>query len=179
MKKGRAALRRLTLAAMLIAMSVVIGIFCKSVLNFANGMARITFENLPIILGGILLGPVYGGAIGLASDLLSYLLSGQAYAPIPLVTLGAVLVGVCAGLVSRFVVKEHGSKQTILAGAAAHLVGSMIVKPIGLFSIYGWAVLLRIPIYLAIAPIEILLICLLFKNRGFKKIAEGIGHDLR
>ena len=75
-------LKSLTLAAMLTAMSVVIGIFCKNFLNFGGGLFRITFENLPIILSGILFGPAVGGAVGIASDLVSYLLSSQIYPPI-------------------------------------------------------------------------------------------------
>ena len=63
--------KSLTLAAMLVAMSVVIGIFCKTFLNFAGGLVRITFENLPIILSGILFGPIVGGLVGAASDLVS------------------------------------------------------------------------------------------------------------
>ena len=49
--------KALVLAAMLTAMSVVIGMFCKTLLNFGNGLFRVTFENLPIILSGIIFGP--------------------------------------------------------------------------------------------------------------------------
>ena len=86
-------LRVLTQAAMLTAMSVVIGIFCKSFLNFGNGLFRITFENLPIILSGLLFGPVIGGIVGVATDLISYLLSPQLYPPNLIVTAGAFSVG--------------------------------------------------------------------------------------
>ena len=167
-------LRRLTLAAMLAAMSVVIGIFCKSFLDF-GGVFRITFENLPIIISGILFGPIFGGAVGAASDLISYLLSPQTFPPNLVVTLGAAMVGVVSGLVSRFLVKRRGNVQFILSGALAHIVGSMIIKPIGLFAYYEWLVLWRIPIYLAIAPVEILLICLLFKNKSFRRLTDGVG----
>ena len=61
MKKS---IRVITLAAMLTAMSVVIGIFCKNFLNFGGGLFRITFENLPIILTGILFGPFVGAVVG-------------------------------------------------------------------------------------------------------------------
>ena len=44
--------RALTLAAMLTAMSVVIGILCKNFLTF-NIYYRITFENLPVIFAAI------------------------------------------------------------------------------------------------------------------------------
>ena len=171
-------IKKLTLAAMLVAMSVVIGIFCKSALNFGAGLFRITFENLPIILSGILFGPIFGGVTGLASDLLSYLLSGQAQPPLILVTIGATLIGVVSGLTSRFIVKKRCSLQIILSGSFAHIIGSMIIKPIGLFKYYGWAVLLRIPFYCVIAPIEILLLCLLFKNSGFNKLIRDIDHKI-
>lgn len=169
------AVRSLTLAAMLIAMSVVIGIFCKSVLNFGGGLFRITFENFPIIISGILFGPIVGGAVGLGSDLISYLLSGQAYPPNLIVSVGATLVGVISGTVSKFIVKKRGNLQVILSGGLAHLIGSMIVKPIGLFAFYEWAVLWRIPLYLVIAPLEILIICLLFKNRTFIRLTDSVG----
>ena len=169
------AVRMVTLAAMLIAMSVVIGIFCKSVLNFGGGLFRITFENFPIIISGILFGPIVGGAVGLGSDLISYLLSGQAYPPNLIVSVGATLVGVISGLVAKFVIKKRGTLQVIVAGGLSHLIGSMIIKPIGLFAFYEWAVLWRIPLYLVIAPTEILIIALLFKNATFNRLTADIG----
>jgi len=179
MKKGLfKSVKCLTLAAMLVAMSVVIGIFCKSVLNFGNGLFRVTFENLPIILSGIIFGPLVGTVVGISSDLLSYLLSGQTYPPNLLVTLGAALVGLISGLISRFLIKKRGFLQIILSGTLAHIVGSMIIKPIGLYQFYGWAVLWRIPLYFMIAPIEILLLCLLFKNSGFRRMINEIDKDL-
>ena len=106
--------RALTLAAMLAAMSVVIGIFCKTLLNFGNGLMRITFENLPIIISGMLFGPIAGGAVGAASDLMSYLLSPQTYPPNLIVTLGATTVGVVSGVISHYIVKKRGVLQTII-----------------------------------------------------------------
>ena len=90
---AKSALKRLTLGAMLAAMSVVIGMFCKSFLNFGGGLWRVTFENLPIILAGVFLGPITGGLVGVVSDLTSYLLSPQIYPPNLIVTFGAFAVG--------------------------------------------------------------------------------------
>ncbi len=165
-------LGRLTLAAMLTAMSVVIGIFCKTFLNFGTGLFRITFENLPILLSGILFGPLVGGVIGAASDLISYLLSSQAYPPNLIVTLGATTVGVVSGIFSKYLCKTRGYKQIIISSAAAHIIGSMIIKPIGLFQFYSWAVLWRIPLYLMIAPLEIFVLCMLYKNSSFRKLID-------
>ena len=167
-------IKTLTLAAMLVAMSVIIGIFCKSVLNFGGGLFRITFENLPIIISGIVFGPVVGGVVGVGSDLISYLLSGQSYPPNLIVTLGAAMVGVVSGIFAKYIVKQKGNLKIIISGATAHIVGSMIIKPIGLYTFYGWAVLWRIPMYLCIAPCEIFLICLLFNSKSFRRLVDDI-----
>ena len=161
---------KLTIAAMMTAMSVVIGIFCKTALNFGGGLFRITFENLPIIMSGVVFGPFVGGIVGGLSDLISYLLSAQVYPPNLVVTAGAISVGIVSGAVSRYLVRKRRALQIVSSGAAAHIVGSMIIKPIGLFQFYGWAVLFRIPLYLIIAPIEILILILLFRNSGFSKM---------
>ena len=160
----------MTVAAMLTSMSVVIGILCKNFLNFGGGLFRVTFENLPIIMGGLLFGPIIGGIIGAASDLLSYIFSAQIYPPNLIVTAGAISVGAISGLVSRYVVKKKGTAQIIASGGLAHIVGSMIIKPIGLFQFYSWAVLFRIPLYFIIAPIEIALICVLFSRKSFCRV---------
>ena len=172
--KSKAALKRLVLGAMLAAMSVVIGMFCKSFLNFGGGLWRVTFENLPIILAGVFLGPVTGGMVGIVSDLTSYLLSPQIYPPNLIVTAGACAVGLASGLMARFVIRERSVKQIILSASAAHVIGSMIIKPIGLYQFYQWAVLVRIPLYMVIAPLEIFLLCMLWKQKSFRKLFDKL-----
>ena len=162
----------LTIASLLTAMSVVIGIFCKSMLNFGDGLFRITFENLPIILSGILFGPIVGGLVGIASDLISYLLSPQVFPLKIIVTLGAGAIGVLSGVVSKYVIKKGGYLQIIASASVAHLIGSVIIKSIGLFSFYQWAVLFRLPTYLLIASVEVAIICLLYKKSSFRRLIE-------
>lgn len=172
-------IKGMTLSAMLVAMSVVIGIFCKTYLNLGAGLFRITFENMPIIVSGILYGPIVGALVGAASDLVSYLLSPQTYPPNLIVTAGAALIGAVSGIVARFIVKKKGRKQIILSGALAHITGSMIVKSIGLYQFYGISVLFRIPLYIAIASVEIFIICLLFDRASFRRaVGYGVGESL-
>ena len=165
----------ITTAAMMTAISVLIGIFCKNYMNFGvpPGLFRVTFENLPIIMSGILYGPIIGGVVGVLTDLISYLLSSQAYPPNLIVTLGAAVSGIMAGLVAKFIIKKKGKAQIIAASALSHLVASMIIKSIGLYQYYGWLVLARIPLYLCIAPIEIIIICALLKRKSF---ARAVGY---
>ena len=177
--KAFGSVKRLCAAAMLVAISVVIGIFCKNVLNFGNGLFRITFEGMPIILSGIMFGPLVGGFVGFSADVLSYFLSTQSFAISPIVTAAATLMGVTSGVVAKYIVKMGGNKQIIISGAVAHIISSMIIKPIGLFVYYGWAVLFRIPLYLVIAPIEIFIICLMYKNREFRRILNGVQTNKR
>lgn len=162
--------RGMTVAAMLVALSVLVGIFCKTYLNFGMGLFRVTFENLPIIMAGVLYGPIVGGLVGVCSDLVSYLFSNQAYPPNLWVTLGALAVGVVSGIISKIIIKRKCYGQIIISGTAAHVVGSMIIKTIGLYSYYGIAVLVRVPLYLVIASLEILVLCLLLGRRSFGRV---------
>lgn len=166
--------KKIAFAAMLVAMSVIIGIFCKNFMNFGLGLFRITFENLPIILAGIYLGPIVGGFVGVATDLISYLLSSQIYPPNLVVTLGALVIGVLAGLTPVVLVRKKGYLQIVVSATLAHLIGSMIIKSIGLYQFYGIAVLWRIPIYIGIASLEIFIMCILYKNRNIKNLLEGL-----
>ena len=175
MNKAKKELRKLCLCAMLLAMSIAIGYLCKSIFASVDGLFRISFDTLPVIIVAVLFGPVWGGVIGACSDLLTYVITPQAFAPIPLVTVGYAMIGVVAGIVAKYVVKKTGNLQIILAGGLGHLVGSMICKVIGLYSIYGWLVLVRIPIYLIVGAIEIFLICLLFKNKTFRRSVQEFG----
>jgi len=167
-------IKRLVIAAMLVAMSFVLGIICKNFMNFVGGLLRITFENLPILLAGIFLGPIVGGLVGAASDLVSYFMSPQIYPPNLWVTAGAFCVGVVSGIMARYVVKKRGTKQIIVSSATAHLLGSMIIKTIGLYSYYGIAVLVRFPLYLVIASLEITLICILWRQASFRRLFEKL-----
>ncbi len=170
MKTQKFTTKVLTTGAMLTAVSIVVGIFCKNFLNFGNGLFRITFENFPIILSGILFGPVTGAIVGAASDVLSYILSTQSFAISPLVTLGAASVGAVAGLMSSRLKRKKPLTRFLLSAVAAHTVGSMLIKSIGLYVYYGPYVLVRIPLYLVIGTLECVIIHFLYRNKTFRKL---------
>jgi len=165
-------LQSLTLGAMLTAVSIVVGIFCKNFLNFGNGLFRITFENFPIILSGLLFGPVVGAIVGAASDMLSYILSTQTFAISPIVTLGAASIGAVSGIVSRFFSKKNSATKVFVSAGTAHFVGSIVIKSFGLYAYYGSAVLVRIPLYFLITILESLIIIIMYRNRAFHRFLE-------
>lgn len=172
-EKGLRNVKVLTTAAMLGALSVIIGIFCKNFLNFGNGLFRVTFENFPIIMSGILFGPAVGAATGIVSDMVSYFLSTQSFAISPIVTLGAALVGAVSGIVSNYIIKKRGAVRIIVSTLAAHAVGSLIVKTFGIYAYYnmsyGMLLLYRIPTYTTIIAVESFFLCLIFRHKAFQK----------
>jgi ECF transporter S component (folate family) len=172
-QKGLRNVRVLATAAMLGALSVVIGIFCKNFLNFGAGMFRVTFENFPIILSGILFGPAVGASVGIISDMVSYFLSTQSFAISPIVTLGAALVGAVSGIVSNYIIKKRGVAQVLISVIAAHAIGSLLVKTFGIYAYYnisyGLMLLYRLPTYTVIAALESSAICLILKHKAFRK----------
>jgi len=127
--------RILTAAAMLTALSVVIGILCKNFFTF-NVYYRITFENLPIILCGILFGPAVGAMSGACADVVSCLCSTNP-AVNPLITLGAVCVGLISGLVPKIIVKKSCPTQYAVAVALAHLIGQVGIKSVAKMIWFG------------------------------------------
>ena len=166
-------IRIMTLSAMLTAMSVVIGIFCKNFLNFGGGLFRITFENLPILLSGIMFGPLVGGIVGAATDVVSYFFSNQIYPINIMVTIGAASIGVVSGFFSTLVFRKKGVMRIIIPSLLAHIIGSMFIKSVGLYSYYGIAVMWRVPLYFIIAPLEIVLMCAMYKNSAVRKMIDS------
>lgn len=122
-------IKKIAIAAMLMALSVVIGIVCKNLLTFSV-YYRITFENLPVILAACLFGPWYGAAVGVGADLVSCVCSTNPNVN-PIISIGAFAVGLCAGVAARYIIKEKGKVQTALAVALAHLVGQVGIKSVG------------------------------------------------
>ena len=95
MNHSRNSVRKLTMLALLTAMSIV---FAR-VLSISTGFVRFNLGSLPTLLAGVLFGPVEGFAVGAVADMIGGTLSG--YAINPLITLGAGSIGLTAGLLWR------------------------------------------------------------------------------
>jgi ECF transporter S component (folate family) len=172
-------LQILTVCAMMVAISVVLGWIGRTYFTFAGGSIRITFENLPIIFCGITFGPVIGFIVGILSDLVSCLVAPQP-AVLPLITLGAGAVGLISGLISRFVFKNKRNSLVciLLSAIGGHAVGSVILKTIALLYYYSSPLLLtfgtRGITYILICGIEIFLLYVILKNREISKLMREI-----
>ncbi len=163
-KKGKTATRNIITAALLAALSVVLG----RLLAFTAGPFRISFENLPVILAGIMLGPVGGVLVGIVEDIVGCFVAG--YAINPIITAGAACVGLVSGLVFSYMPVANRSVKLMLSVIIAHTIGSVIIKSLGLYVYYSYpaAMLLwRIPTYVIISGAEFIILRLLLANKAF------------
>ncbi|MDE6785364.1 MAG: folate family ECF transporter S component [Ruminococcus sp.] len=157
--------RVMIISGLFIALSIILGKFAHIAIGDS---IRISFENLPIIMAGIFFGPFVGGAVGIGADLIGCLLKG--YAINPIITLGGASIGLISGFISVIAAKLPLMFRVPISVLAAHIIGSMLIKSIGLYIYYHTpreVLMLRIPLYLATAALESLIIYLLLKNKAF------------
>ena len=137
MNHSRNSVRKLTMLALLTAMSIV---FAR-VLSISTGFVRFTLGSLPTLLAAVLFGPVEGFAVGAVADMIGGTLSG--YAINPLITLGAGSIGLTAGLLWRALPNLRLGLRTQVSVFAGHAVGSIVINSLALhlFYNYPWSVL--------------------------------------
>ena len=155
----------LSSAAILASISFLLGFLAKIIQG--TGILRLTLENLPVVLAGIVFGPTVGAAVGIGADLISCISAGQA--PLPLITVGAAAVGIVSGLLGKKVfLQKPRFLSVLLCEAAAQTVGSIVVKTAALSLLFptieGWMFALRVPIYLLIIAVESVLLYFLLRS---------------
>lgn len=172
--KNRFPVRKLCIAAMLMALSVIIGIICKNFMTWQI-YNRITFENFPIIIAGFCFGPVWGALVGAGADLISCLCSANPVVN-PIISAGAATVGLLSGLIPWIVEKvqrkPRGKLALGLGVVSAHLIGQVLIKSIGKIVWYDMPLnfaFLSLAFSCGIGTFEFLLIMLLLRNREIHK----------
>ena len=120
-KKSLFGVRQMTLGAMLTAIVVLLQILANLIQPFPG--VSITLVLVPIVVGAALLGPVWGGWLGLVFGAV-VLISGGAANFLPIHALGTVLTvlvkGVCAGLAAGCVyglLKKRNQYLAIICAA--------------------------------------------------------------
>ena len=166
-------LRVLASASFLVALSIVCG---KYLAIPVSTVMRFSFENLPILLAGMMLGPAMGVLTGVVADLLGCVLVG--YAINPVVTIGAAAVGLLGGACYRLFSKTSLFPRIMLSVLAAHLVGSVLMKTWGLAVFYDMPfyllLLWRLLNYVIVGGAEGALLYYLLKNRTIRRLFENL-----
>ena len=163
--------KTLVICALFTALSIIFGKF----LNIPVGETiRFSFENTPLFLSGILFGPIISGMVAFVSDILGSILRG--YAINPVITLGAVFTSVTGAFLFKLFKNLPVFLRLFLSVSIAHILGSVIIKTIGLSLYTGTSFMVLLPMrainYSIMIIIDTLVLFFLLKNRSFKKILE-------
>lgn len=115
MNKSKFSTKTLTQAGFLTAISIVLTRFVSIMVPLAGGLPalRLGFGELPIVLSGLLFGPLVGGTTGLVADLIGALAFPQG--PFfPGFTLSSMLWGILPGIYSIYLRRkgENGNPFT-------------------------------------------------------------------
>ena len=149
--------KKLTILGLLIALEVVFARF----LSISAWNIRIGFSFLPIVLAGMLYGPIEGGIVGAISDLIGALLfpSGPFF---PGFTLSACLTGIVFGL---FLKKDQSIWRIILAVVVNQIFMSLLLNSFWISTLYGSPF---VPVLTArlvqsaiVAPVQVIVILIL------------------
>ena len=169
MKRAHFNLKITIACAMLSALSIVLGKYLA--INIGDTF-RISLESLPIIFGGIFLGAIPAVLIALVADVLGCLMVG--YTINPIITIGAMLIGLASAVVYRLC-KKYALREAFaiaIAVGCAHLIGSVVVKTVGLSVFYDTPLFvlmaLRLLNYAFIALAEGLTLYVLSKSTGLR-----------
>lgn len=166
-------LHLLAVSAFLAALSIVCG---KYLALPVGNVLRFSFENLPILLAGMMFGPITGALVGIVADVLGCVM--VAYTINPLVTLGAACIGLLGGVLFRLTKKLPLLWQTCLTVILTHLVASVVVKTFGLAAYYDMPfhilLLWRLLNYAVVGVVEWLLLYTILKNQALRRSFESL-----
>lgn len=164
--------RVLIISSLLAAMSIVLGKYLQIPVGDS---IRISFENLPVLMAGIFFGPVVGAVTGAAADLIGCFVKG--YAVNPIITCGAACIGFVSGAVYHFFPRRKELARVAASVMSAHILGSMIVKSVGLVLYYHTKMAViawRVPLYILIGTAETIAIYTLLSNKAFMAELEKV-----
>lgn len=163
MQKKSLSVKSVVLLGLMVALNVVLGRFS---IQITPEVRLSVLGFIPIAMAGMLMGPLYGGLVGAAGDVLNYALFTHAYGGyFPGYTLTALLSGIWYGLVL------HGKRITWLRAAVAILpviiLGEMGLNSVWTYMLYSKTFWARLPLRLLTniieCPIKILLLMVLTK----------------
>lgn len=152
--------RVLVKAAFLTAISIVLTRFLYYFLPIAGGIPaiRLSVGEVPLILSGMMFGPVVGGITGLAADIIGVLINPQGVFH-PGFTLSSIMWGVIPGLLFLIFKKQSTYEKKfskvniILTVTVCFIIISLGLNTLWLSSMFGKGfIVLFVPRLIAIVP---------------------------
>ena len=163
--------RTVAVCGMLLALKMVLGMFTVNV----SSLLKVGFAYLPVAAAGMLFGPIVGGVVGAAGDVVGYFI--QPTGPyFPGFTLNAFLSGFVYGLLLyRRPVKLM---RTFAAKTLVTFLVSFLLNPLWLSVLYGKAffavVSARIAANLVVLPVDTAVLFTLLKIMDRSRVARMV-----
>ena len=167
--------KTLAYCAMLAAIQVVLA---RLIVPMPAADTRFSIEAVPVVLAGLLFGPLPGALVGFTADLVGCLFSGFGYNP--LFCLPPILYGVCGGLFRGYVANKPSLLRMFLTYLPPVVLGSILYQSLALTYVYSkdgafmvalWTRLGTRGVQFAITMVvEVLVTHLLFKSRVFHRL---------
>ena len=160
--------KTLVVLAFLTALSVVL----SRLLSVNTHSVRVGLGNVPIILAGLLYGPFAGALVGFGADLTGALLLSS-FGYMPLLGISPLLLGAIPGLLKPVLLRKSVSPARLGAViAVAQTITSICWTSYCIFLLYGTPLrellLIRIPLYAAMAVAETAVIWLMIRGGVFR-----------
>jgi ECF transporter S component (folate family) len=164
--KGR--VRKIVFASIFIALNIILTrIFSYSV-RIGNVVGiRLSLSQVPLVLSGIMLGPLYGGLTGALADLLGFPINptGPYF---PGFTISAAVMGLVPGLIGKLIKDKWNLVSLSITIVITTVLASTILNSIWIYILSGKAIMLLLPprilANLITIPIYIFLVNLFLKN---------------
>ena len=163
--------KTMTALAMFIALSIVLTRF----LSYApEGPLRMSIGNMPIVLAGLLFGPVGGALVGFAADVIGASIQGFGINPLLIPT--PILMGLIPGLMRPLLGKQATYLKFLAVTIWPYIIGSIGYQSYILYNmyggtysigfIYGW----RAVIFIITPLVDTLIIYILFRRDIFSHL---------
>ena len=170
--------RYLVMAALFIALSIVFARLFS--IRVSEGL-RISFGDTPIIMAGLLLGPIWGMIVGIMADIVGFIVAPLG-TYIPGLTLTSALIGLIPGLLVKYVFKKNIAVVVIVAVLIDMLLVNGLLKTWFLALVYSkrtfnaWLIA-RVPVELVMCvvhPLVITPLTIILKKTIYKDKPERI-----
>ncbi len=159
--------RAMVQCALLIAISIVL----THLLTISTPILRINLGGVPILLAGVVFGPLGGLIVGALADLIGGTLAG--YSINLMITVGTASTGFFMGVCYHYLPLAKQSFRLLSGLVFGNLIGSIIINSLALRIYYGyaWSVLaLRIPNNIILGAAEFFVLWYLCKNKALMKV---------
>ena len=166
--------KKIAFSGMFIALHIVLTRFFSQMIYIGGIQAlRLSFGEIPIMLSGIVLGPVYGAFCGALADLIGFPFNPQG-AYFPGFTLSAALSGMLPGLMGKLIKKEWTWMSLTVVISITTVVTSILLNTLWLHIMMGKAFIALLPpriiASLILIPVYVLVIRLIL--RQFKHVVN-------